>query len=258
MKEKQESKREIGSKINLKIVVIIIAIGISYHVYSSMVEDTEALELTDISYSIGALACGILSIIISRKYKGSAIFLKAYLALGIGFLFLALGDITYNYFNIVLEEIPYPSLADVFFFLFTPFVIFHLVVNIKYFMKKVEISILIGQISFPVAITFVYAFLSFDETIGFDLEFYTSLLYVITSSVILSLSLLGLSIFRKSVLGVAWLLLTLGISINMIADDWYYYTELLDVFDSTHPTNSMWVLGFMIIFYALYKHKQII
>lgn len=258
MEEKQESKREIGSKINLKVIIIIIALTISYHAYSSMVEDTEALELTDISYSIGTIACGILSIIISRKYKGSAIFSKAYLAFGVGFLFLGLGDITYNYLSIVLDEVPYPSIADLFFFLFFPFLVYHLAVNIKYFKKKVEISIVIAQISFPAAIAFVYAFLSFDEVSGFDLEFYTSLIYVITSSAILSLSLFGLAIFRKSILGVAWLLLTLGLAIFMIADVWYYYTELLDVWDSTHPTNTMWVLGFTIIFYALYKHKQII
>ena len=219
MSKKQQGKHEIGSKINFKVIALIIALAVSYHVYSSFVEDTDALEFTDISYSIGAYACGILGIVISRRYKGSAIFSKTYLALGIGFLFLGFGDTTYNYYNIVLEETPYPSIADVFFFAFTPFVMYHLIVNIRYFMKEIDISTVVGQVSFPVSIAFVYGFLSFDEAVGFDLEFYTSLLYVITSSVILSLSMLGLSIFRKSVLGAAWLLLALGIFVNMIADD---------------------------------------
>ncbi len=259
MSEKQQSKHEVGSKINFKVIALIIALAIVYHVYISVMEqDDEVLEFSDIAYTIGAFACGILSIIISRRYKGSDIFSKTYLALGIGFLFLSLGDIVFNYYVIVLHEYPYPSIADVFFLAFPPLVTYHLVVNIRYFMKEIDITTVVGQVTFPISIVFVYAFLSFDEMDGFNFEFFISLFYVLSSSVILSLSMLGLSIFRKSVLGVAWLLLAIGIFGNMIADDWYYYVELLDVFDSTHPVNTIWILGFMTIFYALYKHRQII
>jgi hypothetical protein len=257
--EKEQSAREIGSKINFKIIAVIIILAFGYHLYISMIEqDPEVLEFSDISYAIGALACGVMSIIISRRYKGSEIFSKTYLALGIGFMFLFLGDIVYNYYDLVLQEIPYPSLADVFYLAFPPLVTYHLVVNIRYFMKEMDVSTVVGQVTFPISIVFVYAFLSFDEMAGFNFEYYISLFYVLSSSVILSLSMLALSIFKKSVLGVAWLLLAMGIFANMIADDWYYYVELLDVFDTNHPVNTVWVLGFMIIFYALYKHRQII
>ena len=259
MSQKEQTKREIGSKINFKIILLIIGLAIAYHVYITMSSfDDSILEFADISYGIGAFACGIFSIIIAKRYKGSAIFFKTYLALGIGFLCLGVGDVVFNYYEIVLQEYPYPSIADVFYLAFPPLVMYHLVVNIKYFMKDIDITTVVGQISFPISIVFVYAFLSFDEMVGFNLEFYVSFFYVLSSSVILSLSMLGLSIFRKSVLGVAWLLLAIGIFGNMIADDWYYYVELLDVFDIAHPVNTIWALGFMIIFYALYKHKQII
>jgi len=68
-------------------------------------------------------------------------------------------------------------------------------VNRRYFKKEIDMTTVVGQISFPVSIVFVYAFLSFDEMAGFDLEFYVSLFYVLSSSVILSLSMLALSIF---------------------------------------------------------------
>ena len=259
MSEKEQSKREIGSKINFKIIIIIIALTIGYHFYISVVpEDPLVLEFSDLSYGIGALACGIMSVIISRRYKGSAIFTKTYLVLGIGFIFLFLGDQIFNYYEIVLQEDTYPSLGDIFFLTFHPFAAYHLIVNIKYFMKKVELSTILGQILFPISIVFVYAFLSFDEMDGFSLEYYVSIYYVISSSVILSLSLLGLSVFQKSVLGVVWLLLALGLFVIMIADDWYYYIELDESYDSNHPVNTLWILGFMTIFYALYKHRQVI
>jgi len=86
---------------------LIIALAIAYHVYISVInQEDEVLEFADIAYGIGAFACGVFSIIISRRYKGSAIFSKTYLALGIGFLFLSFGDITFNYYEIVLHEYP--------------------------------------------------------------------------------------------------------------------------------------------------------
>ena len=259
MSGKEQSKHELGSKINFKIIAIIAVLAIGYHVYISQIpEDPLVLEFSDLSYGIGALACGIMSIIISRRYKGSAILSKTYLVLGIGFVFLFVGDQIFNYYEIVLQEDTYPSLGDVFFLMFHPLAAYHLVVNIKYFMKKFDPSTIMGQVLFPISIVFVYAFLSFDEMDGFSLEYSVSIYYVISSSVILSLSLLGLSVFRKSVLGVVWLLLALGLFGTMIADDWYYYIELDESYDSNHPVNTIWILGFMIVFYALYKHRQVI
>lgn len=257
--KKEQSKREIGSKINFKIIAIIIILAVGYHLYISIIpEDPLVLEFSDLSYGIGALACGVMSIIIAKRYKGSAIFSKTYLVLGVGFVFLFLGDLVFNYYELVLQEVTYPSLADVFFLAFHPLAAYHLIVNIKYFLKKIDLSTIMGQIMFPVSIVFVYAFLSFDEMDGFSLEYYVSTYYVISSSVILSLSLLGLSVFQKSVLGVMWLLLALGLFGTMIADDWYYYIELDESYDSNHPVNTIWILGFMTIFYALYKHRQIL
>jgi len=259
MGEEFTTKQEIGSKINFRVIILIVLLAAAYHVYLFFEEDNpDVLQFSNISYGIGALACGIIAIIISRRYKGSAIFSKTYFALGIGFIFLFLGDVVYNYYEIVLQEYPYPSLADVFYLVFPFLVIYHLATNIKYFMKGLDIVTIVGQISFPVSIVFVYTFLSYEILDGFSLELYTSLFYVISSSVILSLSMLGLAIFKKSVLGIAWLLLAIGIFGNMIADDWYYYLELFELYDANHPVNTVWIFGFMIIFYALYKHKQII
>jgi len=65
-------------------------------------------------------------------------------------------------------------------------------------------------------------------------------------------------IFRDSILGKAWLLLAGGIFIFTVADVWYYYLELSDGYETTHFVNTLWVLSFAAITYALYKHKKTI
>ena len=97
------------------------------------------------------------------------------------------------------------------------------------------------------------------ETLEYDpLVYYMGLLYVSASAVILSLAILGLTVFRHSVLGIAWFMLVIGIFLYGIADAWYYYLEELEVFSITHPVNTLWVLANIFMVYALYKHKKTI
>lgn len=221
-------------------------------------EDTDELEFGDITYGLSGLASGIAALYVAKRYKGSEIFGVSYAALGIGFLFLFVGDTTYNYYDYILDEDPYPSIADVFFLMYYPFVTYHLIKNIQYFKKDLSLRSKLGVIALPLTVVAVFAVISFDEVEGHSFEFYFGLVFVLGSSLILSLAILGALIFRQSILGTAWLLLAIGIFIFTFADVWYYYLELSEAYSSVHVTNTLWVLSNMIIVYALYKHKKII
>jgi len=237
----------------------LVVLTIILYVYSlNSVDNPDAFEITDILYAFGALVCGIYSIIVSLKYRGSEILGKTYFALGLGFLMLFVGDLTLNYYEIVLEIDPYPSLADVFYLAYMPLAIFYLVVNIRHFKKKIDNVTILGLSVLSVSIILLYSALSFEEMDEFNFDFYFGLLYVIPSSVMLSLSILGALVFRSSILGIPWLLIATGITIFTIADVWYYYLELFEIYDGTHPVNSLWTFAFMVIVYALYKHKKIL
>ena len=129
----------IKNSLNYKILLIIVSLALVNYYYGLNVEDQpNVLEFSDFSYGLGALACGIMGISVSRKYKGSEIFAKTYFALGLGFLFLFCGDLIYNYYEIILDEEPYPSIADVFFFMQYPLLLTHLILNIKFFSPKLN------------------------------------------------------------------------------------------------------------------------
>ena len=62
-----------------------------------------------------------MALFVAKRYKGSEIFGVTYAALGIGFLFLFVGDTIYNYYEYILDEDPYPSIADIFFLIYPVF-----------------------------------------------------------------------------------------------------------------------------------------
>jgi len=75
--------------------------------------------------------------------------------------------------------------------------------------------------------------------------------------VVLAYAILGASIFRKGVLGVAWLLLVIGILVSTVRDVWYYYLEVFEEYSDLHPVNVMWYVSDFLIIYALAKHRKI-
>jgi len=212
----------------------------------------------DFSYGLSSLAVGITALFVAKRYRGSPVFGKTYLALGLGFVALFAGDLVYNYYLLVLDEDPYPSIADVFFIAFYAFAGYHIVKNIKYFKKDlgwdVKISVLI------IAGIMIGAFGFFTiETLGYDpTVYYMSMAYVVSSAAVLALALVAFTVFRHSVLGVAWTMLVIGIFLYAIADVWYYYLEEIEAFSIKDPVNTLWVLSNAIMVYALYKHKKTI
>lgn len=252
------TKDQSSSSITIKAIIIVIAIAAAYQYYISEFVDEDVVSLGHFSYGLSALAVGIVAFWVAKRYRGSAVFGKTYFALALGFVLLFVGDLIYNYYSMVLLEDPYPSIADVFFISFYFFAAYHLILNIRYFKKDLGWG---SKIAVPViSVLMIVGFGLFTiETLYDDpTVYYTSMAYLVSSAVVLALGLLGASVFRHSVLGIAWLLLAAGIVGYSVADVWYYYLEEIEEYSLTDPVNTLWVLSNTLMIYALYKHKKII
>jgi hypothetical protein len=258
MGEGTKAKFQLGSSIGIKAIIIVAVISVAHQWYIAEFPDDEEMTIGTFTYGLSCLAAGIAAIFVTRRYWGSEVFGKTYLALSIAFFLQAAGDFTYIYYDWYTEEAPYPSLADVFFLLFYPFAAFHLITNIRYFKKDLKWGPKIGVPALTVLIVGIFAYMSFDVMEEEPFDFYFGLLFVLVSGMIFALAILGAAVFRDSILGTAWLLLAGGIFIFTVADVWYYYLEGVDGYTGVHFVNTLWVLGNSAIVYALYKHRKTI
>ncbi|GBF24495.1 hypothetical protein MnTg01_00834 [archaeon MnTg01] len=258
MGEGTKVKFQLGSSTGIKAIIIVAVIAVAHQLYLEEFPEDEEMTLGTFTYGISCLAVGIAAIFVARRYWGSEIFGKTYLSLSIAFFLLAAGDFTYIYYDWYTDEAPYPSFADVFFFLFFPFAAFHLVKNIKYFKKDLKWGPKIAVPALVILIVGIFAYMSFDMIEEEPFDFYFGMLFVFTSAVIFALAILGAAVFRDSILGTSWLILAGGIFAFTVADVWYYYLEVVDGYTSYHYVNTLWVLGSAAIVYALYKHKKTI
>ena len=174
--------------------------------------------------------------------------------LGIAFLLMFLAEFTYFIYEQILDLDPYPSIADVFFFVFYPMIVLYLIINLKFFAPKISKSGLAMIIGMPIIATMTYVYLTISDFGSFD--FYYGIIFITAASVTLGLAIHTATVFRGGLIGTAWIILLIGIIINVVGDVWYYYIEVIDEYTLGDPVNLCWYSAYLLILYALFKHKK--
>jgi len=250
---------KIDSSINYKFLLAIVSIAIIFQftlTFAFTIDESDLI--ISIVSLINPLAVAIIGFFLTYRYRGSLVFGKSYLMLSLGFFSLFIAEVTYSIYDLVLEIEPYPSIADIFFFVYIPLLITHLILNIRFFQPKIKNTTKLGIITLPVIITLAYAILALNEIGEVNFDFNYGIIFVAATSVALTLTILGTRIFKEGILGKSWWILLLGVLALTFADDWYYYLEIIGEYDLTHPVNTLWYAGYWIVAYALLKHKKII
>lgn len=253
---------KVRSPLNKKILIGIGIAVVLFHIVISFFTEVETADNIVLIFSIiTPLSASIIGFIVAFRYAGAKIFQKAYLSLAAGYFAIFLGEITYLIYDHYYPELdPYPSIADVFFFVQYPMILTHLLLNIRFFSLKLNKISKIWIAVFPIMVFGIFATLSGFGTDDFEpnFDFYYGTVFVYLSSLTLSVAVIGAIIFKGGVIGKAWLLLLVGILFNTIGDTWYYNLEIFGQYDLIHPVNLFWYAGYLVVIYALIKHKNIL
>lgn len=256
--EPQKVPERLVTTINYKILLLIFGFVIGFQMYVSSITEDNADIVTALVSIANPLAASAAGFYVAKKYHDSEVFGKSYLVLAIGLLCMGIGEVTYAYYDFVLEIDAYPSIADVFFFGFYPLAFYHIIKNIRFFKAKIDIPTKIFVIILPISIIGLYSFLSLEQIGEANFDYYYGLVFISASSAVLAAAILGARTFRQGLLGVAWLVLVIGILLTTVGDVWYYYLETFDDYTLIHPVNLFWYASYWVITYALYKHQNII
>ena len=262
MKQPDIVPDKIRSQVNKKILIGIGITIILFHIIINFFVEVETADNVVLIFSIiTPLSASVIGFIVALRYGGAKIFQKAYLSLAAGYFVIFLGEITYLIYNYYYPELdPYPSIADVFFFVQYPMILIHLLLNIKFFSPKLNKISKIWVTTFPIAIVAIFTILSGFGMNDFkpNFDFYYGTIFVYVSSLTLSVAVIGAIIFKEGVIGKVWFLLVVGILFNTVGDTWYYNLEIFSQYDLVHPVNLFWYAGYLIVIYALVKHKNIL
>ena len=262
------------NKINWYVITLIFILIVAYDIANSIEPSIDSeFDFFEITRMLGFLAVSLFSFVVAKRYWGSTVFGKAYLALAIGYAFYFCGDLLWYVFEIGYQvENPYPYFPDIGYFGFYPFAIYHLKTNVHYFKRKLDTSQKKILFLLPIGTAVIFtigSLVPFDASSGITLlkilpipeydqtyyiEFLTGLAFVVATTVTFVYAIIGAQVFQTGQLSTAWRLILVGISLNTFADIYYYFTELFGDYDRTNPVHGIWMASTMILCYALYKH----
>jgi hypothetical protein len=238
---------------------LIFGLAIVWQIFNAAIpKEEETYDIFELLLTASYIVAALASFHVAKRYWGSEVFGKAYLSLGLAYLMYFVGDLVFFYQENVMKVDPYPSPADIFYFGFYPFAVYHLMKNSFYFKRKFAMKTKLELSASPIGIMISYTVLALYEFGEFNFNFYYGLVFVGCNAVVLAFAILGAQVFRQSVLGPVWGLIVLAIMIYTFADTWYYHLEIFEQYTDTHIVNMFWLINTILITYALYKHEKTI
>jgi len=206
-------------------------------------------------------AVAISAIFALRRYRsGSNEFSLVWFCFTAGMLLWFLGETGWAFYTFVLgTEIPYPSIADVFWLGgYIPLLI-ALYLYVKMFASALSRRIL-GTVMAATLITAILVTIALiNPVVGTDedlITLITDFAYPLLDLVLFSMALLGLAVFQKGSLGKSWILITAGIILNTAGDFLFGYTTAQNTYYNGHPSELLFVWGYIVFTLAFYSHTK--
>jgi hypothetical protein len=156
-------------------------------------------------------------------------------------------------------EVPYPSVADAFWIVgYIPF-FFALYFYVKIFGTALSKKMLATALAFTIFLASAISFTLITPVIGSEEDTLTlavDFAYPLLDVALLSISFLGLLIFMNGKVGKSWLLINLGIFMNVCGDILFSYTTLQETYYSGHFLEVFYHFGYLFFLLAFYIHTR--
>lgn len=217
--------------------------------------------LSNALFPVLAFGAAISSAFAAHKYgpKPSKLY-TIWMCFTVGMMFWFLGELSWAIYTFALSvEIPYPSIADIFWLIgYVPFFM------ALYIYGRLFASVLskrtIAFIATTVIISGVVVSIALIvPVLGVEKDLATltiDLAYPLLDITLLSTALVGLIIFQKGSLGKSWLLIFLGILFNVAGDMIFSYTTAQGTYYNGHPSELFFIYGYLLLMLSSYIHTK--
>jgi len=192
-----------------------------------------------------------------RKARGE--FPRAWLYFTLGLFFWFVGEAVWAGYTLVLGvELPYPSIADVFWMVGY----FPLFMGLFSYIKLFRDAITWKKLAATLAVTVVFTSVSMSLLVplifGAKEDLAIKILnfaYPVMDLVLFAVAHLGLLIFWKGKIGKSWLLISLAIATATCADVFFSYATFKGVYYSGHM-DALYDIAYLLFIMAFYVHAK--
>jgi hypothetical protein len=179
-------------------------------------------------------------------------------ALGTGLWVLAESSWAFYYF-VLGVQVPYPSLADVFYIggylpIMAGLGAYLWTFRVAMSMRRLGFAIVVVGIATSLAMAFVLP-VEFAKNLSL-VNLVTDMIYPILDLVLLSLAILSLAIFYGGSIAKWWVLFGMGATLYVIADEFFLYQVAGGTYYNGGLDDLIFLLGYSVFALAFYAHRK--
>ena len=217
------------------------------------------VSLTDVMFVLVSGACSLFAFMVVRKWGIRGAFGEAHLGLFLFVLLQFFGELTWTIYEVVFHvEVPYPSLADLFYLAGYVAGIVGLMRFLSFFARKLPMRRIVLSIIFGLVIvgsTFIFLL---STLITEQADIYTKafdVAYPGFDAILLSLVVAVFLTLKGGKLAPSWLWIGLGVLLTAIVDIIFSLGTLQGWYYSGHPIELLWVWGYVSMALGFYNQR---
>ena len=231
----------------------VIAIQISTRI---PIDFFESAIIISLAITMFPLSVAIASFVVSKRYGGSKVFGKSYFILGLSYVAFFIGEALFSFYFEPFDDYQHTIISEILFIISMPLLLGHIIINIRYFVEKLEFYQNFLLIAIPTVIILGYSLIFAVNPPENIEDFYFNLIFVVENAIVFGFTVVAFTLFRHTILFAPWFLLLIGLLLSTAGDVLYRYTDTISSYDYGDPTTSLWLASSMMIIYALYKHQK--
>ncbi|MFQ5783154.1 MAG: sensor histidine kinase [Nitrosopumilus sp.] len=228
------------------LAISIISISILYST-QFFLDESEFSYISGLSYVVipGVLAV-ISAYVAVKEWKNNTRNKIAMVFFAIGAVCLFTAEEIWQIFEIVFEQDPFPSIADVFYIISYPFFIGFLIL----FVKPLKSHITKNIILFSIGISLVFLIPTLHVLFDYyhdepSLDIAIGITYPILGSLLLFFTLIGMIFFIKTGRNYFWTLIFIGFLTEIIADTLFLFTIIDDSYHDGHISDLLFLISYL-------------
>jgi hypothetical protein len=182
----------------------------------------------------------------------------AWIALTVCAVSWLIAELTWIFYEVILNIDPFPSFADIFYLLGYPFLFMFLIFYIEPVQKAITKKMIAVATLLSLSILIPSLFIALQD--NSNMSYFEAILagaYPVVDALIIIPALIGIALFFKGQVNFMWTLVCIGIFSLFVADTVFLFAQLDMWYYTGHPIEVLFYFMYVLISYGVYDNMKV-
>ncbi|HSB83696.1 MAG TPA: hypothetical protein VLD64_04350 [Nitrosarchaeum sp.] len=241
-----------------KFLIIILILLVTVNVVANFIGENVAILVGNFMYIPVAVSLVVVSTMKMFQSGFTGKHGMAWIALTVCAVSWLIAELTWIFYEVILNIDPFPSFADIFYLLGYPFLFMFLIFYIEPVQKAITKKMIAVATLLSLSILIPSLFIALQD--NSNMSYFEAILagaYPVVDALIIIPALIGIALFFKGQVNFMWTLVCIGIFSLFVADTVFLFAQLDMWYYTGHPIEVLFYFMYVLISYGVYDNMKV-